>query len=46
MTKKELEQLIDLKKEIEELEQKIAQIEQMDISSTPVRVNASGQKFP
>ncbi len=46
LTKKELEQLIYLKKEIEELEQKIAQIEQMDISSAPVRVNASGQNFP
>lgn len=46
MTKKELEQLIDLKMEIEELEGKITKIEQMDISSVPIKVNASEQNFP
>lgn len=46
MTKKELEQLIDLKKEIEELENNILKIEQMNIVSTPIKVNASSQSFP
>lgn len=46
MTKKELEQLIDLKKEIRELEQNIAKIERMDIGTMPVKVNASSQSFP
>ncbi len=46
MTKKELGQLIDLKKEIVELEQNIAKIEQMDIKDTPIKVAASSQAFP
>lgn len=46
MTKKELEQLIDLKEEIKEIEQSILKIEQMDISSVPVKVDASGRNFP
>ena len=46
MTKKELEQLIDLKKEIAELEQCIVKIEQMDISSAPIKVNSSQKDFP
>lgn len=46
MTKKELEQLIDLKEEIDELEQNIAKIEQMDIKSVPVKVDASCKGFP
>lgn len=46
MTKKELEQLIDLKKEIEELEQKILKIEQMDISGTSIKVKTSMKNFP
>lgn len=37
MTKKELEQLIDLKKEIKEIEQNIMKIEQMGTSSTDVK---------
>ncbi|MDE7205295.1 MAG: hypothetical protein K2O91_26110 [Lachnospiraceae bacterium] len=46
MTKKELEQLIDLQKEIKELEQSILKIKQMDIGEAPVKVNASRQNFP
>lgn len=46
MTKKELEQLIDLKKEIGELEQSIARIKLMDIGIMPIKVNASSQDFP
>lgn len=46
MTKKELEQLIDLKKEIEEIEQNITHIKLMDIGTMPVRVDASSQGFP
>lgn len=46
MTKKELEQLGDLKKEIEELEQNIRRIEQMDIETSPIKVTASGKSFP
>ena len=46
MTKKELEQLIDLKKEIKEIEQNILKIEQMDIGALPVKVDASGRNFP
>lgn len=46
MTKKELEQLIDLKEEIDELERNIAKIEQMDIKDTPIKVAASSQDFP
>lgn len=46
MTKKELEQLIDLQKEIKELEQSILKIQQMDIGDAPVKVNASRQNFP
>ena len=41
MTKKELEQLIDLKKEIKELEQSILKIQQMYIGDAPVAVDAS-----
>lgn len=46
MTKKELEQLTDLKKEIRELEERILKIQQMDIKSAPVKVDASGKNFP
>ncbi|MDE5696594.1 MAG: hypothetical protein K2I96_04155 [Lachnospiraceae bacterium] len=46
MTKKELEQLMDLKKEINELEQSILKIEQMDIEAVPVKVDASSKNFP
>ncbi len=46
MTKKELEQLIDLKKEIEELEQSIQKIQQMYIGDAPVAVDASKKNFP
>ncbi|MDE6365173.1 MAG: hypothetical protein K2L86_13085 [Lachnospiraceae bacterium] len=46
MTKQELEQLISLRKEIEELEQDIQHIEQMDIKAVPVKVDASSQCFP
>lgn len=46
MTKKELEQLIDLKKEIMEIEQNILDIKLMDIRTMPVRVDASSQGFP
>lgn len=37
MTKKDLEQLIDLRKEIEEIEQNIRKIEHMNILSTNVK---------
>lgn len=37
MTKKDLEQLIDLRKEIEEIEQNILKIEHMNILSTNVK---------
>ena len=46
MTKKELEQLIDLKKEIKELEQSILKIQQMYIGDAPVTVDASKKNFP
>lgn len=46
VTKKELEQLIDLRKEIDELEQSILKTEQMDIGAVPVKVDASRQNFP
>lgn len=46
MTKKELEQLTDLKKEIKEIEQNISEIKQMDIGAVPVKVDASGRNFP
>lgn len=46
MTKKELGQLIDLKKEIKEIEESILKIEQMDISSAPINVKASKKNFP
>lgn len=46
MTKKELEQFIDLKKEIKEIERSISEIEQMDIGSVPVKVDASQRNFP
>lgn len=46
MTKKELEQLIDLKKEIKELEQSIQKIQQMYIGDAPVAVDASRKNFP
>lgn len=46
MTKKELEQLIDLKKEIKELEQSILRIQQMYIGDAPVAVDASKKNFP
>lgn len=46
MTKKELEQLIDLKKEIKELEQGILKTEQIDIEAIPVKVDASRKDFP
>lgn len=46
LTKKELEQLIDLRKEVEEIEQSILKIEQMDIKEAPTKVNASYQDFP
>ncbi len=46
MTKKELEQLIDLKKEISEIEQSIEKTQQMDIGAVPVKVNASKVNFP
>lgn len=46
MTKKELEQLIDLRKEIEELEQNIIKIKQMDIKEVSIKVSASSQSFP
>ncbi|MFG6367795.1 MAG: hypothetical protein K1W16_05120 [Lachnospiraceae bacterium] len=46
MTKKELEQLIDLKKEIKELEQSILKIQQMYIGDAPVAVDASRKNFP
>ena len=45
MTKKELEQLIDLKKEIKELEQSILKIQQMYIGDAPVSVDASKKIF-
>lgn len=45
MTKKELEQLIDLKKEIKELEQSILKIQQMYIGDAPVAVDASKKIF-
>lgn len=37
MTKKDLEQLIDLRKEIEEIEQNILKIEHMNIFSTDIK---------
>ena len=46
VTKKELEQLIDLKKEIKELEQSILKIQQMYIGDAPVTVDASKKNFP
>ena len=46
MTKKELEQFIDLKKEIKEIERSISALEQMDIGSVPVKVDASQRNFP
>lgn len=46
MTKKELEQLINLKKEIEEIKHTISRIEQMYIGEVPVKVDASYQNFP
>lgn len=46
MTKKELEQLNDLKAEIQELERKILQLEQKKIDTAKDRVNASGNSFP
>lgn len=46
MTKKELEQLIDLKKEIRELEERILKIQQMDIKAVQVKVDASRKDFP
>lgn len=46
MTKKELEQFIDLKKEIKEIERSISELEQMDIGSVPVKVDASQRNFP
>ncbi len=46
MTKEELEQLIDLRKEIKELEQSILKVEQMETGEVPVKVKASCQDFP
>lgn len=46
MTKKELEQLIDLRKEIKELEESILKVEQMEIEGIPIKVKASYQDFP
>lgn len=46
MTKRELEQLTDLKREIGEIEQNIAKIEQMDIKAVPIKVDASSKCFP
>ncbi len=46
MTKEELEQLIDLRKEIKEIEQSILKAEQMEIEEVTVKVNASYQDFP
>lgn len=46
MTKKDLEQLADLKKEIRELEERILKIQQIDIRAVPVKVDASGKNFP
>ena len=46
MTKQELEQLTDLKQEIEELEKNIAKIKQMDIKEVSIKVSASSKSFP
>lgn len=46
MTKKELEQLIDLKREIKEIEQNIMKISSMDIGVVPIKVDASRHGFP
>ena len=46
LTKKDLDQLNDLKAEINELEEKIIQLEQKKIDTTKDIVNASGNYFP
>lgn len=46
MTKQELEQLIDLKKEINEIEHDISEIEQTDTESAPVKAGTLGRNFP
>ncbi len=46
MTKQELEQLTDLKQEIEELEKNIAKIKQMDIKEVSIKVSAPSKSFP
>lgn len=46
MTKKELEQLNDLKEEIKDLKKELNQLEIKKIESAKDRVNSSGKEFP
>ena len=46
LTKKDLDQLNDLKAEIQELEEKIIQLKEKKIDTTKDIVNASGNYFP